>query len=250
MLSHAYGGSSLWETLEKTLRRQSLNSTMFLQGVANRLNSLSSQWPKSNWSIREEIVFYLSFAEFLRHYNAFINQKGCKEMPWRDLLFNATQTPISDISTDTVEEVGVLMGVCLGKMEWLYSKHHGDWNKSFFKERVMRIGGKIMPETTIEALQATFEVAISNDIKLSSDFKARLGIVGGAVRFDLWDKISKDKKKFMVAFWLGFSINAQAFFGSRGTEEVEVKTDVAIALTEEGEEETEAVATTEEVAHQ
>ena len=212
VLARAYGGPYAWEQLQRVLRRETLDLRRPTANVAHRIASLVNKLPKSEYDIREEVLFYLAFLTFMDHYNNSIAQGDTAAMPmrnWKDLLEMVIGSPAEDMEFQNETELGFACGVLVrqfSRQYWSATKV-GSEGKDYLKHRVLTFGSDLSPDAIWKkALPGIFNVELKLDkVHLSDVFKRRIGIVLNQCE-DQQDKIRANRDSFMGAFWSGYSL--------------------------------------------
>lgn len=212
ILARAYGGPYVWEQLQRVLRRESLDLRRPMANVAHRIASLVNKLPKSEYDIREEVLFYLAFLTFLDRYNNSIAQGETAPMAmrnWKDLLDVVTGSPAEDMEFQNETELGFACGVLVrqfSRQYWAATKV-GTEGKDYLKHRILTFGSDLSPDAIWKkALPGIFNVELKLDkVRLTDVFKRRIGIVLNQCE-DQQDKIRANRDSFMAAFWSGYSL--------------------------------------------
>ena len=207
LLARAYGGVYIWEQVQAVLHRRSLSTSRPLQNVAGRLRSVTRRYPERFSEIREEVIFYLTFIEFLRQYRHRLLNEGGNVMamrPWQELLHFVFDTPIQELCFESPAELGFACGALMRQFSRQY--YMASKGKDYLKQRVIAFGSDLTPETVWKGLIQIFEVAVRYvTLRLSGDFRQRVGIV--LAEYDrLRQETGRSKDAFMASFWSGYSL--------------------------------------------
>ncbi|HXL05176.1 MAG TPA: hypothetical protein PLH34_10305 [Bacillota bacterium] len=217
LLTVAYGGPYLWDTLSSALHRANLSYERFVSNSSIRMGQLARQLPDSRDILQGEVIFYLTFREFLRLYRQeiMVSEKGGAESAmrdWRTLLDMMAKEPPTDMCFENVEELGFGCGYLTGvfsRQYWVASKS-GDKGKDYLKHRVMTFGTDLTPDVLYRrGLGRMEEVSRRVDMHLSEDFRIRLGIVL-AEYSRMEDQVMSNRHGFMAAFWSGYNLSSVA----------------------------------------
>ena len=217
LLTTAYGGPYLWDTLSTTLHRANLSYGRFVSNSAIRMGKLARQLPDSRNILQGEVIFYLTFREFLRLYQQeiIVAEKGGSDIAmrdWRTLLDMMSKEAPVDICFENVEELGFGCGYLTGtfsRQHWAATKS-GDKGKDYLKHRVMTFGTDLTPDVLYRrGLGRMEEVSRRVDMHLSEDFRIRLGIVL-AEYSRMEDQVMSNRHGFMAAFWSGHNLSSVA----------------------------------------
>jgi hypothetical protein len=224
MLTAAYGGPYLWDTLSSALHRAHLSYARFVSNSAIRMGQLARQLPDSRNALAGQVIFYLTFREFLRLYQEEIMVKGkggaCGGMrDWRTLLAMMSKEPPTEMRFENAEELGFGCGYLTGtfsRQYWAATKS-GEKGKDYLKHRVMTFGTDLTPDVLHKrGLGRMEEVTRRVDMHLSEDFRIRLGIVlSEYARME--EEVSSDRHGFMAAFWSGYNLSSVAAREQRAT---------------------------------
>ena len=217
LLTTAYGGPYLWDTLSSALHRASLSYERFVSNSSIRMGQLARQLPDSRDVLQGEVIFYLTFCEFLRLYRQeiMVSGKGGADSDmrdWRTLLGMMSKEPSIDICFENVEELGFGCGYLTGtfsRQYWAATKS-GDKGRDYLKHRVMTFGTDLTPDVLYRrGLGRMEEVSRRVDMHLSEDFRIRLGIVL-AEYSRMEDQVMGNRHGFMAAFWSGYNLSSVA----------------------------------------
>lgn len=214
LLARGYGGPYLWEQMQRILRRQPLDLRRPTANVVHRIGSLVRRLPKTESDIREEVLFYLVFLDFLLQYNQTIARGGTKEMPmrnWTELLDVLRKQPPDEMDLNGVAEVAFACGYLVrqfGRQYWAATKV-GKEGKEYLQHRVLAFGSELTPDVVWKkALPGIFnvEAKIENIRKRrNEDLHRRIGIVLNLCE-NLQDSIRTERDRFMAAFWSGYAL--------------------------------------------
>jgi hypothetical protein len=208
LLARGYGGPYMWEQLQRILRRQPLDLRRPTSNVVHRIGSLVRRLPKTESDIREEVLFYLVFLDFLLQYNQTIARGGTEEMPmrnWTELLEVLSKRPPDDMDLNGVAEVAFACGYLVRQFgrQYLAATKGG---KDYLQHRVLAFGSELTPDVTWKkALPGIFNVAGKLKIPLKPDLRRRIGIVLNLCE-NLQDNIRTERDRFMAAFWSGYAL--------------------------------------------
>jgi hypothetical protein len=224
LLTRAYGGSYLWDQLETALRRKWLDIHRPTSNTARRMSSLVGRLPGSIFELNDEVIFYLSFLDFITEYHKQLATKHAaskdkdfsderrSEMtmrPWRELLKVIGGGSIDELRYQSPAELGFGCGALIrqfGRSYW-YATKVGKEGKDFLKHRVLTFGTDLSPEVLWKrGLSKIFDVeARYEKIHLSDDFRRRVGVT--LTEFDrLHEEIRPNRDAFMAAFWSGYTL--------------------------------------------
>lgn len=215
LLTTAYGGPYLWDTLSSVLHRGNLSYERFTANSSIRMGELARQLPDSRNLLQGEVIFYLTFRELLRRYRQEImaSERGDGDSAmrdWRTLLDMMSKGSPTDMCFDNVEELGFGCGYLAGmfsRQYWAVTKS-GDQGKDYLKHRVMTFGTDLTPEVLYKrGLGRMEEVSKRANMHLSEDFRIRLGIVL-AEYSRMKDEVAGNRHGFMAAFWSGYNLSS------------------------------------------
>ena len=224
LLSKAYGGSYLWVQLETALRRKRLDIHRPTSNTARRMGSLIARLPASIFELNGEVIFYLTFLDFITEYHRQLaaeyaaskdknfSDERRSEMtmrPWKELLKIIGDEPIDELRYQSPAELGFGCGALIrqfGRAYW-YATKVGKEGKDFLKHRVLTFGTDLSPEALWKrGLSKIFDVEARHEkIHLSDDFRRRVGVT--LTEFDrLREEIQPNRDAFMAAFWSGYTL--------------------------------------------
>ncbi len=212
LLATAFGAPFLWDTLATVLHRGSVSSERFIMNSAARMTQLAHRLPDTHFQLNDEIVFYLTFRQFLRAYNKDIqtNREGGGESvrDWRVLEEMLSSGPAEAMTFQDAEEIGFACGHLTGlfSRQYWHATKVGREGRDFLKQRVMTFGTDLTPSTIYtRGLARMEEFARRLDMHLSEDFRRRLAVV--LVSFArMRDEVSRGRHAFMAAFWAGHNL--------------------------------------------
>lgn len=210
LLGTAFGAPYLWDSLNATMHRTYVSLERFLTNSATRMTELGHQLPDSYTRLNDEVIFYLTFRQFLRVYNQGIRlEEGGEEMrDWKEIHAMLSEGPPEDMVFRGAEELGFACGHLTGlfSRQYWHATKVGREGKDFLKHRVMTFGTDLTPTAVYErGLARMEEVARRLDMHLSEDFRRRLAIVlVGFARAK--DEIARNRHAFMAAFWAGHNL--------------------------------------------
>lgn len=224
LLTRAYGGSYLWDQLETALRRKRLDIHRPTSNTARRMGSLVARLPASIFELNDEVIFYLTFLDFITEYHKQLateyaaskdknfSDERRSEMtmrPWKELLKVIGDGSIDELRYQSPAELGFGCGALIrqfGRSYW-YATKVGKEGKDFLKHRVLTFGTDLSPEVLWKrGLSKIFDVeARYEKIHLSDDFRRRVGVT--LTEFDrLGEEIRPNRDAFMAAFWSGYTL--------------------------------------------
>jgi len=212
VLARAYGGAYVWEQLQRLLRRKPLRSERAIGNVARRIASLVGRLPKTDYEIREEVLFYLFFLDFLQSYN---QQLAIGETPamtmrnWQELLKIVQDDPPEEMKFDSPSELAFACGVLIrqySRRYWMATKV-GEKGKDYLKHRVLTFGSSLSPVLVWKkALPEMFNLERKlKELELTSAFSRRIGILLSCLENEETN-IRSDRDAFMAAFWSGYAL--------------------------------------------
>ncbi len=216
LLARAYGGAHIWQQLEMALRGQRLDPIRPMIHAARRMESLVAGLPDTMAELVDEVIFYLTFLEFVDRYqgelalsNAEKRRDKMAMRPWKEMLKAIADGPVDELQYASPAEIGFACGALLrqfGRWYWSATKvgHEG---KDFLKQRVLVFGSDLSPEGVWKrGLTKLFDVAVRYEkLRLSDDFRRRVGVT--LAEFDrLQDSVRANHDAFMSAFWSGYAL--------------------------------------------
>jgi len=224
LLTRAYGGSYLWDQLETALRRKRLDILRPTSNTARRMGSLVARLPASIFELNDEVIFYLTFLEFITEYHKQLAAESAASKdknfsderrldmtmrPWKELLKIIEDGSIDALCYQSPAEIGFGCGTLIrqfGRSYW-YATKVGKEGKDFLKHRVLTFGTDLSPEVLWKrGLSKIFDVeARYEKIHLSDDFRRRVGVT--LTEFDRFrEEIRPNRDAFMAAFWSGYTL--------------------------------------------
>lgn len=218
MLARGYGGAYVWDQLQTVLHRQPLGSARPMRNIYKRLRSVVPRFPEAFNEIREEVIFFLTFVEFLERYHHDLDEGGRILMrPWKELLQLAFEAPVEGMRFESSAELGFSSGALIRQFSRQY---YSVTKKDYLKQRVLTFGSDLTPEMVWRrGIRQVFEVAPRYEkLRLSNNFLQRLGTL--LTEYDrLREEIQRSKDEFMASFWAGYSL--QGYDNPRTREEPE-----------------------------
>jgi hypothetical protein len=221
LLSRAYGQGVLWQAMGQVLHRRSIRLRPMLRNVALRLQDTSRKLPQSVWTMREEVLFYLTFLQFWRMYmEEVVGEKGVLPMrDWRELLASLQSGETSFDSS--VDEMGFAGGYLVQQFSRQYfkatqRKGNGDqpaeekssdrYGKDYLSHRVITFGGSLSPrDIWRRAIVPMNEIAVKWNIQFSPKFRRQYGAWLMAYR-RMEEQIARERDAFIAAFWAGYNL--------------------------------------------
>lgn len=207
LLSTAFGPPYVWSSMEKTLKRESLDSNLFYKNSASRMTQLGKLLPDSIFSLQQETIDYLAIRRFLDLYdNNLVKTEGgggnLKSVT--ELIDFTWNTPIEEMQFENLDELGFAAGQVVQRFGNSY--YAGTNGKDYIKHRIMTFGTSLTPEVIhLKALGRMEEYVAMLGLGVSADVLKRAGLVSMAfVQFE--EEIKKNKDRFMAAFWAGYSL--------------------------------------------
>lgn len=212
ILARAYGSAYVWEQMQAILRREPLHVQRPTANIAHRISSLVTKLPKTEYDVREEILFYLTFLSFVQAYNNTLAQGDGPAMAmrdWKSMLTMVAESPPEEMEFESSNELGFTCGVLVrqfSRQYWSVTKVGKD-GKDFLKHRILAFGSDLSPDTVWKkALPAMFNVELKLDkLYLSDEFRRRVGILLNRCE-DAQDDIRANRDGFMAAFWSGYAL--------------------------------------------
>jgi hypothetical protein len=239
LLARAYGGSYLWDQLEQAVRRKRLNLKRPIMNIARRMDSLTARLPKSMFEINDEVIFYLTFLDFVQRYNEQISKTNKHSddnnlaerrlfmmRSWKELIKAVVESSIETLQYNSPEEIGFGCGVLIrqfGRWYWNATKT-GEKGKDYLKHRVLTFGSDLSPDVVWKrALGKIFDVAARYEkIKMTDDFRRRVGVT--LAEFDrLHNDVRANRDSFMAAFWSGYALQG---YNKKETDEIVEKINI------------------------
>lgn len=207
LLVNAFGSSYLWTTLDSIMHNAPIAANRFIKNSSLRMVQLAHNLPDSIFSLRDEVIFYLAFKQFLRLY---AERERCEKegidtvRDWQELKQVLMELPPHEMVFSNVEEVGFAAGVLTRLFARQYYPVSG--KKDFVKHRVMTFGSDLTPKTIWKrALVKMREYAARLDMRVTNDFWQRLAIV--LLEFEnKGTEIEREKDSFMAMFWSGYNL--------------------------------------------
>jgi hypothetical protein len=216
LFARAYGGAYIWQQLEIALRSQRLDPVRPMIQTARRMESLVAGLPDTMADLSDEVIFYLTFLEFIDRYQEKLalsdGEKRRDEMamrPWKEMLRAIAEGPVDELRYESPAEMGFACGVLLrqfGRWYWSATKV-GQEGKDFLKQRVLVFGSDLSPEGVWKrGLTKLFDVAARYEkLRLSDDFRRRVGVT--LAEFErLQETVRANRDAFMSAFWSGYAL--------------------------------------------
>lgn len=212
MLARAYGGAYVWDLMQSILRRQPMKLDRPTANTAHRIASLTANLPKTEYDIREEVLFYLALLDFVQTYNTTIAEGEVQPMAmrnWKTLLEVVSESPPDGMDFHSVNELGFACGAIVrqfSRQYWLATKV-GNEGKDYLKHRILAFGSDLSPDAVWKkALPTIFNVELKLEkLHLADDFKRRIGVLLNRCE-DAQEEIRTNRDGFMAAFWSGYSL--------------------------------------------
>lgn len=210
MLTNAYGGSYIWDSMQRMVHHRPFFRGRFISNTARRMADLSTRIPDkfAFRKMKEEVLFYLVFSRFLYDYEQkILVPEGAADMKgWKDITrpFESEEDLPGESFIDC-EDLGFATGWLVRSFSNQY--WHRSGGKDFIKHRVMTFGSRIKPETLWKrALVPMSEIALQRDIHMTKGSKKLLALV--LLSFgELKENIKNKEDDFMSAFWSGYILN-------------------------------------------
>lgn len=204
LLSNAYGPGYIWSLLQTVFHRKPLTISRVIKQTSRRLNELANK--DDYWSLRQELLFYLTFREFYNEYcKSVLKEKGGIENmeQWELILDRYLKGTLQQEDIHTTEKMGFVTGCLLRQFERSYRAKTG---KGFVDTRVMRFGSKLTPEMIWKnGLLRMQELQRQWDFGIKENFHDALSLVlQGMIRLKETQALSKEKDEFMTMFWSGY----------------------------------------------
>ncbi len=212
LLARAYGGAFVWDQLQSVFRRVPLNIDRPTANIAHRISSLTRNFPNTQYDVREEVLFYLAFLDFVQTYNDTIAEGDLPPMAmrdWKDLLVVVTESPPEEMAFESATELGFACGAVVrqfSRQYWNVTKT-GSEGKDYLRHRIIAFGSDLSPDAVWKkALPTMFNVELKlRDLRLADDFKRRIGVLLNRCD-DAQEEIRSSRDGFMAAFWSGYSL--------------------------------------------
>lgn len=206
LLATAYGSPYVWGAMEKALKREPLDKTLFYKNSCSRMNQLGKLLPDSIFNLQQETIDYLAINQFLNLYNSNLaNVKGGEESMKTPMeLINATwNKPIDELQFETIDELGFAAGQVVQRFGRSY---YAGTKKDYIKHRIMTFGTSLTPDVIHhKALGRMEEYTAMLGLGVATDVLQRAALVSmGFVQFE--GEIKNNKERFMAAFWAGYSL--------------------------------------------
>ncbi len=203
MLANAYGPGYIWSSLQTVFHRQPIYINRLYKSTTIKLNELANK--KDHWGMVDELIFYYAFLFFYREYHREVlkTEKEVKCMSdWTRLLEKYHMGQITFDDLHTVEELGFITGLLLKQFS---NSYHRKTKKDIVKHRVMKFGSMLTPEMVWKGgVMRCEELASQWDMKLANNFYNVLPhVLLSLLDADKQNLLSKNKDKFMTAFWSG-----------------------------------------------
>jgi hypothetical protein len=209
----AYGSSYLWQSLDSVLHRRPLAVNAFIRNVAQRLQDRVQTVGDitSHLGFRDEVVFLLSFSEFLEVYHREIVGKGEVLLmgKWQEWISALREPGPGFWEPTSVAEVGFAAGTVIRTFARQYYRKT---EKDFIKHRVMTYGADLKPEDIYtKGLARLQEYALRLDINPSRSLKNAAAEVSMHYH-NMADEIRKERDWFIAAFWAGYQLCPQDLY--------------------------------------
>jgi hypothetical protein len=215
LLARGYGGSYLWTVLEQCLHRRPLDERPIAAHVAARIRSVVPRWPDSRFDVIDEVIFLMVCRDFIRRYNREVADPPKEDpmpmRPWRELLEMLEQRPPSEMTFQTIAELGFGCGALIHRFSAWYwrATKVGREGKDYLKHRVLTFGADLSPEVVWRAgLGKLCDVAAryeTKDRRLGRAFRERLGVLLTELE-QRKEQVKSDRDGFMTAFWAGYCL--------------------------------------------
>jgi hypothetical protein len=172
------------------------------------MDELSRRFPKAHQKMREEVLFYIVFGQFLQmcKIQLRIGKEADEVKDWKTLFDMIHSQPIEQLEVETPGELGFLCGYITRQFRSQYyavTKKRGG-GKDFLKHRVMTFGSGLTPETVWKrALSKMQEYAIQMNMGLKQELRQRIGVA--LMEYQrLEESVKREKDEFMASFWAGY----------------------------------------------
>lgn len=204
LLSNAYGPGYIWSMLQAVFHRKPLTISRVTKQTGRRLNELANK--EDYWTLRHELLFYLTFIEFYNEYSKqVLNEKEGKMgmEQWESILTRYQEGNLQHEDLNSAQKLGFVTGCLLQQFDRSYWVKTG---KAFVDTRVMRFGSKLTPEMIWKnGLLRMQELQKQWDLGIKGNFHHALAFV---LQGMMWMKetqvLSKEKDEFMTMFWSGY----------------------------------------------
>ncbi|MCL6562813.1 MAG: hypothetical protein K6U87_07375 [Firmicutes bacterium] len=211
-LAKAYGGGSVWQSLEKVLHRQALGYAAFLRRATERMQAWVKHLPdgKAFAALTDEVRFFILFSSFLSHYH---EKFGIIEGERIDMknpaeLQALLQNPETLWELKEPADVGFVAGSVVREFS---RRYRAEQDKDFLKTRVMTFGSRLDPETLWKrALIPIIDLARRLDIDLGRPFLLRLGQVLRLLE-TYREEWTREPDAFLSGFWSGYCLTDRGF---------------------------------------
>ncbi|HHU33488.1 MAG TPA: hypothetical protein GXZ50_12620, partial [Clostridia bacterium] len=203
MLANAYGPGYVWSVLQAVFHRQPISIERLYKVTTMKLNELANK--EDHWGMVDELIFHHAFVFFYKEYHREVQktEKGVKSVAdWRRLLEKHHTGRINIDDLRAAEELGFVTGLLLKQFS---NSYHHKTGKEFVKHRVIKFGSKLTPGMIWKGgVMRCKELAEQWDIKLANNFYCVLPhVLLALLDADKMNLLSRDKDKFMTAFWSG-----------------------------------------------
>lgn len=205
VLTKSYGGAYVWDQLQSVLHRQPLSLSRPIRNIVERFRSVARKYPKTFNEICEEVIFFLTFLEFIKRYRCdLLKEEGGEIMRhWKELLQLVKEPSVENLQLNSPAELGFISGALIRQ----FGRQYRAVVRKDYMERILTFGSDLTPEVVWQkGLRQIFEIAPRyKNIKLSNNFLSRIGVI--LTEYDrLKPEIAKHKDEFMASFWAGYSL--------------------------------------------
>ncbi|MBE3584448.1 MAG: hypothetical protein IMX01_10100 [Limnochordaceae bacterium] len=221
LLSTAYGSATIWDNLQRLLRGLPVPVEPFVHYTALRLDQLAHGLSDSDtrFGIRGEVLFYLTFGEFLRRCSETWTTspddsgKGVISVStsWQEMA-RLWPEPPEQWQLKGADELGFLIGIAIARFGAHYyaataKKEGGSGNgKDFLVHRVMTFGSDLTPDAIWgKGLARIPEYSRRLDIHLPEALRQRIAILTAEYQ-RLADEVRRHRDLFIASFWSGHEL--------------------------------------------
>lgn len=205
LLARAYGPSHIWATLAAALHGEPLSRKAFVRLVAYRLRDLTARYTQHLGHLRDEVLFFLYFDQFLARYRERVSRKGEVRVmrDWQTLIEMLDAAKQQPPALEGHEELGFAAGYFMREFG---RRYYARTEKDFLETRVITFGNQVTPEVILKyGLLQVKPQAARHRIGVW-DLELLLGsVMAGFLQYK--EALAKQPDEFLAAFWAGYCLH-------------------------------------------
>ncbi|MFD2671137.1 hypothetical protein [Marinicrinis sediminis] len=204
LLGNAYGSGYIWDVLRKALHREDLTRQRADHSTAIKLNELANK--RDEWGMKRELVYYLSFLNFLTLYQRDILNKETDVRTlseWSTVMDQYHQGSLSEDILQSTEMLGFATGLLLKQFSHSYYNKTG---QDFVEHRVMKFGSKLTPNMIWQqGVKRCWDLKMQWKLNIARQFESNLAqILKKLLDANQSGQLASDHHVFISAFWAGY----------------------------------------------